>query len=159
MHAQIKRAGDEWTLRQDSTATAGVAAATLVEAREWPLLIAASGKQELTALKEIHEKHDYAAHLDCLAPGTRTLRVSNRVFKLLSRQGARYQELLSKHQRCPFLIFNLLNDPADTVAKLKKACGPSLDEYTKGFLSFHGGVEKCNSGDARAELLLIAILV
>ena len=156
MHGLIKHAGDEWRLLEDSKATK-ISKDTLAETRQWPLLIAASCASELKALDEIRQRHVDAAPFENATAGKRTLQLSNRLFKLLSRQGARYQELLAKHRRCPFLVFDLLNDAEATKEKLRKKCDASLDPYTRSFLA-HYGIDSCDSPDARAELTLIAVL-
>ena len=156
MHAAIQRAGDEWKVEQGAKASTA-SADSINASRSWPLLVAASGEAELTALREIREKHE-ASRFNCLKPGTRTLLLSNRLFKLLTRQGSRFYWLLTRHGHCPFLIFGLLLDPQGTKAKLKATCRAAMDEYTRSFLDYYT-FERCTCKEALAELTLLNVMV
>ena len=158
MHGCIKRASEEYKILEDEKAGKNIHATTIMEARAWPLLVAAKCEKEEEALREIEDKHEDARRFDSLLPVQRTLQVQNRLFKLLSRQGVRYTELLTRHKQCPFVLFLLLVDVVVALERLHGLCPEQLDEYSKGFLAYYGwdGISK---PDALAELTIIAILV
>ena len=156
MHAAIKRAGDEWKVMQGSMAHKS-SASTLYAAREWPLKVAASGEAERQALREIKERRDGAGCFDSIPVGQRTLKLSNRLFKQLSRQATRMKELLTRHENCPFLIFRLLSEPEGTIAKLRTMCRGRLDDYTQAFLDYYT-LDGCTTREALGELTIIMIM-
>ena len=157
MHGGLLRSADTWNVLQHLRATSSEGA-TIVTCREWPLLTAASGVRERKALEEIKDLHSTAQRMDCLLPVQRTLRLSNMLYKMLSRQGARFHQLLVNHCLLPFILFMLLVDPAVTIAAIRTTCASARDTYSQSYIDYYG-MENPLDPKGLAELTLIVILI
>jgi hypothetical protein len=160
MESGIKRASDLEKVKQMLASTFS-AAPSLATSRDYPILVAASGRAERRALAEIEQKHVDAHIFNCVPPGERTLQLSNMLFKLLSRQGARYHDLLTLHLGANFAVFLLLTDPARAVARLEAICPEARGAYVSGFIAYYGGlsVDRLTTPQALGELQLIALFL
>ena len=124
-----------------------------LESARWPLLEAALGAKDRTALNSIAALDDPACYSawpeDWYTVATRT-----KLFKCLSRQAAAIHELLAtKHKACPYMVFRLISDPAAAQAELDGTCRSAMDDFTTGFLEAYPD-ELC-SEPAMLELAMV----
>ena len=111
MHDELVKAGGHAKLKQtrEGMFAPRRGATSLAQARLYPLVTAASGDAETAALRRISELHDQATIMNCCPTVDRALRMSNLIFKLLSRQGCRFTELYEMHtEKFPEALFGLL---------------------------------------------------
>ena len=93
-------------------------------------MIAASCRLEEEALDRIRNLHDECHILNCFSPEYTTLDANNMLFKMLSRQAARFEELRDLHANsCPFIPFLILHDGDLGKASLWDHCEHSRDEW------------------------------
>jgi hypothetical protein len=71
MHETLKRVGDHWRMQQTHKGIKSSLDKAAYIAREWPLLIAASGEMEKTALAMIVKKYETATCMNCFALSSR----------------------------------------------------------------------------------------
>lgn len=155
---QLLRNGDHWKIAESLKACNSDAAASIATARDWPLVLAATGSLEREALNAIEQKHDTAGRFDCISPSQKTVALNNSLFKMLSRQGARMYELLARHEGFPYIMWLLLVDPEKAMAIIRRTCATERGAYANAFIA-HYGLENLTSPHALAELTLIMQVV
>lgn len=128
--------------------------ATLFQRDHTPLLMAAGGSAERKCLEDLELLH-HADHYMGLLAHDITISTSHLIFRMLSREASSvYQRLVVRHRCFPYKLFLLLLDAPDA-AHLEPYCEPSLDEYSKSFLTHFQG--NLHSKEARLELAMVAL--
>jgi len=157
MEQKLKQSGDRWTMLQTAKMLSNSESDTIALSRDWPLLVAARGTLGQEAFESIKEQHVGAKRLDCFPAGEKTLHVSNILFKVLSRQGVRFQELSSIHNSFPFILWRLLFDPERALETIRTLCPQLRDPYSADFIEYWG-LDALTKPAPLGELTLILVL-
>lgn len=104
------------------------------EGLEYRLVVAASQRLEMTFFETVRKMVFEAREWRILAAGDATVGLCSLCFRLLARAACGVQELLaSEHDKFPFKLFLLLEDPSlAEVFEDAKDC--ELDGFSKGFI-------------------------
>ena len=160
MTALIKNASDHFKVDQSWKGMRAVPAqhGAPVPPREYPVVIAATCRLEDVALNEIRTLHDECRMLNCFDAVHKTLDVNNMLFKILSRQGARFAELRDLHSNsCPFIPCLVLDDPEKGKESLRNHCVHLPDAWTASLVDDFG-IDNLDGPLPLSELTLLAAL-
>lgn len=120
----------------------------------WPILVAARGEIEERFFREL-EDVQAPSRYEAFPDDWRTVEVRNRLFRMVSRQGAAAHELVATvNKQYPYKLMRLAVEP-EVAGEIEASCESSLDGYSSAFLKAFAG--QLNSSDALAELSLLVL--
>lgn len=128
---QFELAGDDWEQKQRLRALSAQNAGTSsLQARDYRVCVAASGRDEAAFFSQLRLLLREADLWSILPLSCFTVAFRALAFRLISRAGCAIHELLAvPHQRFPFKVFRLLQEP-ELAPELSGAPACTLDEWS-----------------------------